>query len=851
MRFIRRLTFSLFLLPTLAHAGVSERAYDRAVDLVDRLYLYPDDLEESALLHGAARGLADEVPWLLVETEGNAVYLRHGSGEPLGSVSVASMATLPEALRSLEGLVAIDAVEAGYDLDGVDPRLEILKGTTRALDRYSRVLAGERLERFDVRLKGTLVGIGATLRLAAEGLQVQDLVEDGPATRGGLQSEDLILRIDGVATVNMPLREATRRIRGEEGTRVVLTVQREEEQLDLVFVRAEVVIANVHHEVLEDGVGYIQVTHFSQRTVQNLVAALDALRNEGALEKGLVIDLRGNTGGSMKEAARSADQFLKGGMLLRTAGPDGGQVQNLQARMDAVDAGDEPALPLAVLMDRRTASGSEILAGALLELDRAALIGTRSYGKGTVQKIYNLDDETRLKLTVAEYLLAGDRAIAAGGLLPDAALADVELDDLGVRYRGWSLSQAGKEREQVIPVVLEKHGWRGQPFAERDVARELARRTVLRAAGPSREEVLEALGQAAVELRAEEEAHLVAALEAHGLDWSPLPEPTEALEPAYAEVRIQTRADPERQDVYVVSTEVVNHGEQTLHRATVELICDSFRAWSGLVVPIGKVEPGARANGEVAVRLPAGEALREDVVSVTLRADGHTPLYVGQEFVKSESHQVPRVGIEARLTGEGETREAHVVVRNLSAVDIEGLEVFFASPGDLDVELVDRAVRIDTVVADGEANLQLTVRIGADAPAVLPMELVVESDRYRRLADWPADLPMDGSTVILEPPRIEVAEHPLAAPVGPFTVSVRALDDRRLEHLVLYQDGHKAAWADGGVAQVDLSAEVRLDYGTNRLTAVTRDDQGLVERFTFVVRGEAEAAVDATLDDVP
>jgi len=851
MQFIRRLTFSLLLLPALAHAEVSDRAYDRAVDLVSRLYLYPDELDASAMLHGAALGLADEVPWLLVETQGNAVYLRHGNGKPIGSVSVASMATLPDALRSLEGLVVEASAREGYDLEGVDPRLEILKGTTRALDRYSRVLAGERLERFDVRLKGTLVGIGATLQLTDAGLRVEELVDDGPAARGGLQPRDLILRIDGVSTVNMPLKEATRRIRGEEGTRVVLTVQREETQLDLAFIRAEVVIANVYHEVLEGDVGYIRVTHFSQRTVQNLVAALDALRAAGALDKGLVIDLRGNTGGSMKEAARSADQFLKAGMLLRTAGPDGGQVQNLQARMDAVDAGDEPQVPLAVLMDRRTASGSEILAGALLELDRAVLVGTRSYGKGTVQKIYNLDDETRLKLTVAEYLLAGDRSIAAGGLLPDAALADVELDDLGVRYRGWSLSQVGKERDQVIPVVIEKYGWRQRPFADRDDARELARRAVLGAAGPSREEVLASLGQAAVELRAEEEAHLVEALEAHGLDWSPEPDRDEVLEPAYAEVRFQSRADPERPDVYVVSTEVVNHGERPLHRATVELTCDSFRAWSGLVVPIGKVDPEARSTGEVAVRLPPGEALREDAVMVTLRADGHTPLYVGQELVKSESHQIPRVGIEARLSGEGETRKAHVLVRNLSDIDIQGLEVFFAAPGDLDVELVDRAARIDTMAAAGTATLDLSVRIGANAPAVLPMELVVESDRYDRLADWPADLPMDGSPVILEPPRLEVADHPLSAPVGPYTVSVRALDDRRLDHLVLYQEGHKVAWAAGGAAQVDLGTEVQLEYGTNNLTAVTRDDQGLVERTTFVVRGEAEAAVDANLDDLP
>src|SRR5262249_10167246 len=149
----------------------------------------------------------------------------------------------------------------------------------------------------------------------------------------------------------------------------------------------------------------------SQQTVENLRAAMAELDRAGALDAGLVIDLRGNTGGSMKESASVADLFLGEGLLLRTQGSDGGRVQNLQAEMFATRAGTEPDIPLVVVVDDRTASGSEILAGALLELGRAALIGTRTFGKGTVQKVYNLGPDVRFKLTVARYILANDREI--------------------------------------------------------------------------------------------------------------------------------------------------------------------------------------------------------------------------------------------------------------------------------------------------------------------------------------------------------------------------------------------------------------------------------------------------------
>jgi len=845
MRLFRPLLLVLCLLPASAFAGVSDRAYDRAVDLIGRLYLYPKDVTAAALLDGAAQGLADSVDWLLVDTDGNAVYLRHGSGKALGEVSVANMQTLPDALRSLERVVT----ESGYDLHGVDVRMQILEGMTRALDRYSRVLEGERLQRFDTRLEGTLVGIGATLRQDQGSLVVQDLVPEGPAARGGLRPGDVITRIDGVNTLNMPLEEATRRVRGEAGSKVVLSIRRGKEALERTLTRAEVVIANVRQRVLEGGIAYVQITHFSQRTVENLTGALATLRDEGALSRGIVLDLRGNTGGSMKEAARSADAFVQDGLLLRTAGPDGGQVQNLQARMDAVDEGTEPPVPIVVLMDRRTASGSEILAGALLQLDRAALLGTRSYGKGTVQKIYNLDDDARLKLTVAQYLLAGDRSIATSGLVPDVALADVVLDDLGMHYQGWGLAQTGADRDHVVPVVVEHAGWRGTENAGADVPVELARRALLRAKGPSRAQAVEAVRAVAPEIRTEQEAHLVAAIEARGIDWSPPPTPPPAkTEPPDAAVQVATRLDSEDPDRVQVTVAVTNRGTQPLYRTEVELLCDTSWAWSGLAVPLGRVDPGSTATGHAAVRLAPGVALREDEVGIRLYTDGHDPLWAGEQVVQSRSTPIPRVGIRAWLAGDGTERHAKIDVRNLAPEALRDLEVYFEAPGTPEVELVDRAAMLD-VAAEGEGHIDLAVKLGAGAPTVLPMHLVIESPTYGTLAEWPVPLPADGQIVDLVPPEVVVDAHPLSAPIGPYTVHVHADDDHDVDHVVLYDAGHKVAWAGGGATDVKLETQVVLRYGLNRLTAVSQDDQGLTGSQTFYVRGEMASSVDAGGDD--
>lgn len=832
---------AIALLPQVAHSGVEAGAYQETVRLIGSLYLRPEEVDSSVLLRAAARGLADELHWLLVEAEGNTVYLRHGDGTAIGSLSVANMQTLPEALASLEDLVRA----SGYDLGDTDLRLAILEGVTDGLDRYSTVLSGDRLNRFDERLKGTMVGVGVTMRLRDEQLVVTRVLPDGPASEAGMQVGDRLTRIDGVSTLNMPVREASRRIRGEAGTPLELQVDRKGVPVVIQLERRRIVVPNVRHRVLDDGVGYVKITHFSQRTDENLRLALAALSEAGAVERGLVIDLRRNTGGSMKDSARSADEFVHEGVLLRTVGPDGGTVQNLQSRMDARSTGKEPDVPVIILTDRRTASGSEIMAGALVQLERSALLGTRTFGKGTVQKVYRIDPSARLKLTVARYLLAGDRGISEGGLVPDVAFGDIVLDERGMRYRGFTEAETGAAFDAVTPVVREYPGWGGRDAPTGDVRLEAARKAVLAARGSSRAEVLRTMAEVAKGIRQEQEAVLVEALGAHGIDWTRDPDLPAASGPVEADVRIVATPSAEDPNAIDVRATVANREAVPLEQVVVVLRSEAFPVWEGVALPIGRLGAGETATGVHTVRLRPGIRPREDDVVGLLRVAGRDPVEASRVVLSSRSEAVPQIAVSARLVASGDASAAQVTVHNLSDEELRGVEVHFEHPGELDVELTTRSARISRLAPRGSSRVELGLEVGVSAPDHLPMGLTIEADAYRRLARWPIDLPVDHSVVSLQAPRIDMPGRPLSAPVGPITLTVQARDETRLDHLVVYANGDKIGWARGGRGEAEVRPTFQLRTGENVILVIAEDEHGVVTRSSFRVRGEGSATVDA------
>jgi hypothetical protein len=244
-------------------------------------------------------------------------------------------------------------------------------------------------------------------------------------------------------------------------------------------------------------------------------------------------------------------------------------------------------------------------------------------------------------------------------------------------------------------------------------------------------------------------------------------------------------------------------------------------------------------------------------VTVRLRCDRRPPLIAGEVTLRSASSPEPDVRLSARLVPHGDEvgphgwplMRAEVTVQNLSRAPISGVEVHFGFPGDEHVELVDHASRVPLLRGKGQERLDLALEVGPGAPAVLPLQVVVDTERYRTLADWPLPLPTDGTVVTLEAPRIESSSKALAAPAGPYTLPLVVRDDRVIDHVVITANGKKLQWAAGQAEKVELSPSFELLPGVNRLVVSTTDDQGLTERRTFSIRGEDRAAaVDASED---
>jgi carboxyl-terminal processing protease len=295
-----------------------------------------------------------------------------------------------------------------------------LRGALAALDRYSTIFSGQHTDDFKIRLSGKLRGIGARIGRRDGNLTAVRVFPGSPADKGGLQDGDALLYIDGDPTRPLTVTEAVARIRGKPGTQVVFRVLREEEEFEVAVTRGEVRIPTVETEDLGEGIGYARITEVSRATSREFREKVSEL---GAI-KGLVLDLRGNTGGAMQAASQLADFFLSGGMIFRIVDRSEG---GLTPRGNRSDARPPVAfrMPVVVLVDSSTASAAEILSGAIRTLDHVTLLGQKTFGKGVIQRVVPLPEKNLLKLTVGEYLLSGDRVIHEKGIDPDIELFPV------------------------------------------------------------------------------------------------------------------------------------------------------------------------------------------------------------------------------------------------------------------------------------------------------------------------------------------------------------------------------------------------------------------------------------------
>ncbi|HHJ13409.1 MAG TPA: S41 family peptidase [Gammaproteobacteria bacterium] len=363
---------------------------------------------------------------LLGLTLGVSLSIGHGVFAERETATVRTGGLPVEDLRTFTdvfGRIKNDYVEEVEDSKLLE---NAIRGMLSGLDPHSAYLDREQFKELQVGTTGEFGGLGIEVGMEDGFVKVIAPIDDTPAQRAGIQAGDLIIRLDDTPVKGLTLNEAVKIMRGKPGTVLKLTVVREgvEKPLKISIKRDIIKVKSVKKRMLDDGFGYVRISQFQSKTADNMVKAIEDLKKEaGGALKGMVLDLRNNPGGVLNGAVAVSDAFLRKGLIVYTEG----RVADSRLRFNATPDDILDSAPLVVLVNQGSASASEIVSGALQDHARAIIVGSRTFGKGSVQTILPLSNGTAVKLTTARYFTPSGRSIQAEGIEPD-----IELDQVRV-----------------------------------------------------------------------------------------------------------------------------------------------------------------------------------------------------------------------------------------------------------------------------------------------------------------------------------------------------------------------------------------------------------------------------------
>ncbi len=301
-----------------------------------------------------------------------------------------------------------------------------IKGMMESLDPHSTFMTKEENDDLMIETKGHFTGVGMEITIKDNILTVVSPIEDTPAYKAGIKSGDKIIKIDEKSTLDMSSTDAVKLIRGPKGTKVKLIISRKGENKPLVFniIRDVIPLRSVRGYSMDDNLAYVRISNFQGNTTEDLLDTLDELEKDKPLE-GLILDLRDNPGGLLTQAIGVSDVFLESGVIVSTKGRNAEQDMIESAKKDDTDR----TYPVIVIVSGGSASASEIVAGALQDNKRALILGTRTFGKGSVQTILPLSDGSGLRLTTARYYTPSGKSIQVSGITPDIELEYAPLEE--------------------------------------------------------------------------------------------------------------------------------------------------------------------------------------------------------------------------------------------------------------------------------------------------------------------------------------------------------------------------------------------------------------------------------------
>lgn len=521
----------------------------------------------------------------------------------------------------------------------IDVEYEVLNRMLKTLDDHSGIITPRVYKEFVIETEGSFGGLGIVIAIRDGELTVISPIEGTPADLAGIKPNDKIVQIENESTVNMPFLEAVSKLRGSKGTPVTISVNRKgfSKPKEFKIVRDTIRIEGVEVFKLDNGIHYVRIRDFQKNTLKTVI---ENLNDDSRASKGMILDLRGNPGGLLNQAEKVSDFFLSSGLIVTTKSGDS------STDYKAKNKNPEYKGSVVVLVDSGSASASEIVAGALKNNERAIIVGERTFGKGSVQQIFHLDDGSALKLTVAQYLTPGDGSIQDVGVTPDVVLnpsiiseelilfnsssgdyfyeqkdkagegrPETEKPAYSIRYL--EEEKTDDEKESVPEEALSREKKKGG--LETDFYVLLAKRILLSSSGTSRKDALGQIQSEISKVSKDEERKAIDKWRDLGVDWS-LEQTSTKIPPLSVKV-IPKAPEGTAGEVIELKVEVENSGSEPIYRLLATTSSENA-IFTGKELVFGKLDPGQKRSWNVKFDIPKWVLTRRDEITLEFQ-DGN------------------------------------------------------------------------------------------------------------------------------------------------------------------------------------------------------------------------------------